>query len=217
MRKKSTFINLLSTMVGAPCVHGDTLSLAICKPIIRKTAKAGSLIFGFAGSSMPFPYSENSLIYVASVSQNLRGETYYQDDSYVKRGDRIYQWKNSQFSERSGARFHGETGDMSHDLGEPMNYDRAHVLLSKSFRYFGNRGPKSESKVIDALLYRLQRGHRVNLTPDQVQALLDLKSVAFSPEYDDRVTHATTVPDARDQCGCEGNDGVGTDDSACRC
>jgi hypothetical protein len=34
---------------GAPCVTRKLLSLAICKPKIRKSAERGSLIFGFGG------------------------------------------------------------------------------------------------------------------------------------------------------------------------
>jgi Nucleotide modification associated domain 2 len=37
---------------GAPCVQGDLLSLAICKPMIRSTARPGDLIFGFAANSL---------------------------------------------------------------------------------------------------------------------------------------------------------------------
>lgn len=32
---------------GAPCVIKGKLTLAICKPIIRKYCQAGDLIFGF--------------------------------------------------------------------------------------------------------------------------------------------------------------------------
>ena len=36
---------------GAPCVAAGLLSLAICKPMIRKSAAKGSLIFGFGGKA----------------------------------------------------------------------------------------------------------------------------------------------------------------------
>jgi hypothetical protein len=36
---------------GAPCVSNGLLSLAICKPMIRKMAESGSLIFGFGGKN----------------------------------------------------------------------------------------------------------------------------------------------------------------------
>jgi len=35
---------------GAPCAERGLLSLAICKPMIRRTAQKGDLIFGFAGN-----------------------------------------------------------------------------------------------------------------------------------------------------------------------
>jgi Nucleotide modification associated domain 2 len=40
------FYKLTADNGGAPCVRYGLLSLAICKPMIRKTAKEGDLIFG---------------------------------------------------------------------------------------------------------------------------------------------------------------------------
>jgi len=63
---------------GAPCVVGNLLSLAICKPKIRKSAKTGALIFGFGGKK----YRER-LIYIARVTDKLEGPTYYQRREYA--------------------------------------------------------------------------------------------------------------------------------------
>jgi len=63
---------------GAPCVTGKLLSLAICKPKIRKSAARGSLIFGFGGKE----YQER-LIYIARVTGKLEGEAYYQQPKYA--------------------------------------------------------------------------------------------------------------------------------------
>lgn len=46
------FYKLVADNGGAPCVENGLLSLAICKPMIRKTAKEGDLILGFAGNSL---------------------------------------------------------------------------------------------------------------------------------------------------------------------
>src|SRR5881296_1719497 len=70
---------------GAPCVTGKLLSLAICKPKIRKSAGRGSLIFGFGGKE----YQER-LIYIARVTGKLEGEAYYQQPQYARRPDCIY-------------------------------------------------------------------------------------------------------------------------------
>ena len=53
---------------GAPCVRNNLLSLAICKPKIRRTAGKGSFIFGFGGKE----YKER-LIYIARVTAKLEG------------------------------------------------------------------------------------------------------------------------------------------------
>jgi Nucleotide modification associated domain 2 len=41
------FYKLTADNGGAPCVRHGLLSLAICKPMIRKTAEEGDLTFGF--------------------------------------------------------------------------------------------------------------------------------------------------------------------------
>src|SRR5688500_181495 len=75
---------------GAPCVSAGVLSLAICKPKIRKTARKGSLIFGFGGKE----YQER-LIYVARVTEKLEGEDYYRNRKYARRPDSIYRTENN--------------------------------------------------------------------------------------------------------------------------
>jgi Nucleotide modification associated domain 2 len=44
------FYKLTADNGGAPCVRHGLLSLAICKPMIRKTAEEGDLTFGFAAN-----------------------------------------------------------------------------------------------------------------------------------------------------------------------
>jgi hypothetical protein len=62
---------------GAPCIDGNWLSLAICKPRIRSTAEKGSLVFGFAANSL---HTDNRLIYIACVTEEkLREGAYYKN------------------------------------------------------------------------------------------------------------------------------------------
>jgi hypothetical protein len=49
------------------------LSLAICKPAIRSTARRGNIILGFAANSL---YRKNCLVYVARVTRKLEGRKY---------------------------------------------------------------------------------------------------------------------------------------------
>ena len=70
---------------GAPCVAAGLLSLAICKPKIRKTCTKGSLVFGFGGKQ----YDER-LIYIARVTAKLESDAYYREREYARRPDCIY-------------------------------------------------------------------------------------------------------------------------------
>ena len=70
---------------GAPCVSGNLLSLALCKPKNRKTAGKDSFVFGFGGKG----YKER-LIYIARVTAKLEGNVYYRRREYARRPDCIY-------------------------------------------------------------------------------------------------------------------------------
>jgi hypothetical protein len=53
---------------GAPCVQDGLLSLAICKPGIRSTAKEGDIVFGFAADSL---HEDNRFLYVARITKKV--------------------------------------------------------------------------------------------------------------------------------------------------
>ena len=82
----------------APCEYAALLSLAICKPAIRRTAKVGDYIVGLSSKSIhrTDDYPLDSIIYVAKIGSKLRGEDYYPRDGqadiseYRDRLDRIY-------------------------------------------------------------------------------------------------------------------------------
>jgi len=89
---------------AAPCVDGaELLTLAICKPLIRKTARVGVLIFRFAANSLS---RDNRLIYIARVTAVELDGDYYDKVMYEHRPDRIYiRGDDGHFSIRSDARF----------------------------------------------------------------------------------------------------------------
>jgi hypothetical protein len=71
---KIYFYKLIADNGGAPCVTNDLLSLAICKPMTRKTAEIGDLIFGFAANSLN---PDNRLIYVSRVTDKRCDGKYF--------------------------------------------------------------------------------------------------------------------------------------------
>ena len=158
---KHFFYKLTRDDGGAPCVEGGVLSLAICKPMIRCNAGEGDVIFGFAADSMD---RDNRLIYIARITRRLPNGEYYRDPAYTGRGDCIYAWRRGAYAWREGARFHGPT-HRAHDLGSAPEYDRAVVLLSRDFRYFGDASAgayKGRYPALARAIGNLGQGHRVH-------------------------------------------------------
>ncbi len=117
---------------GAPCVMGGLLSLAICKPKIRKAAGRQDWLFGFGAQRLG-----ERLIYVAEVTDKQYQGNYYRRPEFADRPDRIYEWRGEMLRWRSGSCFH-PAGKWAHkDIGDYPRYERAYVLLSSNFRYFG--------------------------------------------------------------------------------
>lgn len=168
------FVYKLTSDTGAaPCVEGDVLTLAICKPMIRASAQVGDLLFGFAADSLS---PDNRLIYIARVTDIE--DHYYDDPAYSERPDRIYiRGEDGRFRIRSDARFHEEGASIERDVGVFPEYDRARVLVSDDYRYFGS---SSASPLVDlgpypavrSLVRRLKQGHRVKPpTGDRARAV----------------------------------------------
>ena len=147
---------------GAPCVEKGLLSLAICKPMLRSTAKEEDIVIGFAADSL---HADNRLIYVARVNKKLKNGNYYRPGTYNGRADCIYEWTRDRFAPRAGALYHGSPGDLVHDLGQHPNYPRANTLLSRDFCYFGTSGSaayKEKFPAVEKAVAALGRGHRVH-------------------------------------------------------
>ena len=161
---KIYFYKLTRDDGGAPCVRNRILSLAICKPFIRASAKVGDVIFGFAASSLS---PNNRLIYIARITGKLSNGEYYKTRRYQNRGDCIYEPAGDGFARRTDAKFHDGPENLVHDLGQAPRYERANVLLSDDFRYFGDHGLadyKREFPRIKCAVGQLARGHRVHLS-----------------------------------------------------
>lgn len=164
---------------AAPCVAQGLLSLAICKPMIRRSAREGNLVFGFAANSL---HKENPLIYIARITEVARDGRYYVEPRYAGRADRIYQRLGDVFGRRPEALFHDRPSDLTHDLGRPPAYVRATVLLSTDFRYFGGAGTAHYRKrypLLGRAIAGLKRGHRLNHSTAVLKQLLALKDAVW--------------------------------------
>jgi len=181
---------------GAPCVQNRMLSLAICKPMIRSTAKPNDLIFGFAANSL---HADNRLLYIARVTQKVVHGNYYASGRFARRADCIYERREGRFWWRSGALYHGAK-DIGHDLGEHPDYLRANVLLSTDFRYFGTNGTaayKARFPLINEAIEALGQGHRVFLMESLRQKLKALKDEVWKDARQHDAGQQTSAP----RCG----------------
>jgi Nucleotide modification associated domain 2 len=164
---------------GAPHVAKGMLSLAICKPMIRRTAKDGDVIFGFGGKRLG-----ERLIYVAQINKKCYGNEYYKEGSgHNGRDDCIYTTdENGAAQPRPRRKYHSESFNLNHDVGK--FFEHGEVLLSEQFRYFGkepiNISWPHEFPSVYEMVHALQRGHRVNHDPDRLKQLEDLKNEVFA-------------------------------------
>ncbi|MCS7468516.1 hypothetical protein NZK35_17830 [Stieleria sp. ICT_E10.1] len=162
---------------GAPCVYRNLLSLAICKPAIRRTAKVGDLVFGFGGNNEQIP---NRLVYIAEITEKSTGGDYYYEPRFAKRPDCIYRWTaGDELVLKDDAKFHQHADARPRDVGRYSRYGNASVLLSKDFRYFGASATddwKRSYPTITKLVEGMGQGHRVNHGPRLSEELLELKA-----------------------------------------
>lgn len=136
---------------GAPCIFRNLLSLSICKPHIRTSAQIGDWILGFGGKSRPELCGR--LIYIAQVTAIEENGEYYARAQYRRRPDCIYQRISTGYAYVEGSHYHGPE-DIEHDLGAKPHFDRARILLSNRFCYFGaKQGP-----LLDAAITEIYNG-----------------------------------------------------------
>lgn len=171
MEQKLYVYKLVADNGGAPCVWRGLLSLALCKPKIRKKAEKGDIVFGFGGKNY-----EERLIYIAKVTAKLSDGGYYRQLHYANRPDCIYRSINGKAQRKKQARYHKKSDERRKDVG--MRFGNADVLLSRDFRYFRRRGTagyKPGFPAIAKLVEGLKRGHRVNHSAELRRELLELK------------------------------------------
>jgi hypothetical protein len=192
---------------GAPCVQDGMLTLAICKPTIRRVAPVGSVVLAFAGECMKRDgYLDNCIVYAAVVSRRVPNREYYSKRQHAHRRDCIYKRSGNGFARKAKAKFHHGPGDLEHDLGAAPDYPNA-VLLSngaKNFRYFGTKCPveyKKKFPRLRRLIERLTEGHRVNHDPVLYRELLGLKRELWKVRS--AITRLSVIAEPGSRCGCD--------------
>lgn len=156
----------------APNPFHGLLTLACCKPGIRRSANVGDIVVGLSSKG-------ERVVYAAQVADVISFEEYWTDPTYASRrpamesariidrvGDNIYQpvsggyrQLHSVHSKRNGPE---DVGRKRTDL------KGQHVLVCERFTYWGGAGPR----LPDELRFLVVgRGYRANLTTGQVDTV----------------------------------------------
>lgn len=126
----------------APNPHQNVLTLATCKPTIRRCAQVGDWISGWTAVVVKDKYHKScffrdcaKLIYLARVTEKVKYDAYWRDfpnkrPEECESGDNIYEPIGDDFCQHDNAGKHGEK-DKTHDLKGQF------VLVCKEFYYFG--------------------------------------------------------------------------------
>ena len=147
----------------APCSDNGLLSLATCKPAIRRTAQPGDWVMGF----YPAPAPAGVLGWAARVSKVLDHGDYEQ--AFRGRADAVYRRDASGHMKRLRVDYHPTEEEMARDLSGPV------LLFDKRSSWYFGDSPVSLPSHFQHLAARGQ-GHRVNgvllSDPDCLEAWL---------------------------------------------
>lgn len=207
----------------APCVtraNGNApalLTLALCKPEIRRAAKPGQRIMGITcnGTHRGQKYPLNSIIWIGIVYKVIRGQEYF-SATYGERADCIYFWATSTelFVHRKLTNKHTTKDEQKRDLGlatpEPAEtpskrrfkkYKNAWVVLCQDFQYFGKNAVEipTWAPLLRDFSQKRRQGHRNfergSVEGDEIERLCEY--LRQQPEIDT----PTIEPSKAQKCG----------------
>ncbi len=192
---------LTSDRGGAPCAieprpRSDALlTLAICKPAIRRTAQPGDRLLGITSRALEKSdgYPLLSVIYAAVVAEGVEAREYFAAESpFTARPDCIYEFhrQNGTAAHRGRTALHRGEEHILKDLGRYPYYRNGRVLLAREFRYFGAAAVNIPARLhlLRAAAETLGQGHRVytDKAPearelDAIFRMLWKKATRFTP------------------------------------
>ena len=170
---------LTSDRGGAPCAIAPEdgadplLTLAICKPAIRRTAQAGDRVLGITSHSLARSdgYPLGAVIYAAVVREGVEARDYFAPASpFTHRPDCIYEFhqQNGRVAHAGRSRLHSAEAHLLKDLGTYPFYRNGRILLCDDFRYFGAEAVRIPARLhlLAAAAEALGQGHRVYTEKD---------------------------------------------------
>ena len=165
---------LTSDRGGAPCAlapalnEDPLLTLAICKPAIRRTAQPGDRVIGITSHALARRdgYPLSAVIYAALVAEGVEARDYFAPASpFTHRPDCIYEFhqQNGKAVHAGRSRLHSGEQHILKDLGSYPFYRNGRILLCRDFRYFGADAVRIPARLhlLAQAAEALGQGHRV--------------------------------------------------------
>lgn len=130
----------------APNPFGDFLTLATCKPTLRKRAELGDWIIGT--TSKKGHKTKNMLVYAMRVEEKLTFNQYWADQRFEYKkpvfnkslvqcyGDNIYHYENDSWIQENS--HHSLENGICNERNLKNDLKGKFVLISQTFYYFGN-------------------------------------------------------------------------------
>ena len=135
---------------GAPNVENGVLTMAICKPIIRRCARIGDYLVGIGGEALKLgSRTTKQIIFIAKITGIMAMKEYAKQ--FPNRADSIY----TEDGKLRPNNFHCE-GAIHRDLGGK------NVLSSTDFIFFGNKHqdvPRELKEIIPGRGHQKQKNH----------------------------------------------------------
>jgi hypothetical protein len=166
---------------GAPCVERGCLTIAICKPEIRRLAKVGDIIVGISGYKLG---KEKKIIFIAKTTKMMTMEEY----GNSTRSDSIY---TSKLKMKPNP-FH-ICSDYERDI------NGKNVIMSTDFIYFGKKHiplPENLQGIIPG------RGHQSTKNEPFKQTLINLFASEKMNGIGKRGNYTTTKKKCSKQTKC---------------
>lgn len=132
----------------APCPDGRQITLATCKPVIRRVARPGDWVIGFRPGSL-----ERGLVLWAGRVESKLSHGEYQR-RHTRRSDAVYREAKDGHYERLSPHYHPSQAEMDRDVREPV------LVFEKAASVYLNGQPA----LLPPHLFHLAaagRGHRV--------------------------------------------------------
>jgi hypothetical protein len=180
----------------APCVDGGLLTLATCKPVIRRVARPDDWVLGF----LPGSESRGMVAWAARVDRKVEQGAFGRE--FRGRSDAVYPWDDEGNIVFLRPAYHPKPYDRKKDLSGP-----ALIFDPTATWYFGDN-PK---RLPDVILHLAASGqnHRVNFRqPGDYRAMLDWLAAIGEPGMHGKPRHAPGPkscggkPAPKSDCGC---------------